>query len=267
MRSDTAAPAGVDTQVPSPARIYDYYLGGKDNFAADRAAAEKALSVVPQGREVARSNRQFLVRAVRYMASRGITQFIDLGTGFPTPPSVHQTAAANLTVRPRVVYIDNDPMVTSHNQALLTGSPVAAITVIHGDIRSPGHLFARQELWNAIDFNQPVGVLFVAVLHFIPAEDDPHDSVRAFCAQMAPGSFLAVTHITSDGTTPAVMATIRDAYRTASAPAVFRSRAGIEEFFTGLEIIHPGVVEASAWRAKASHPLALRILGGVGMKP
>jgi len=262
-----AALTGVDKAVPSPARIYDYYLGGKDNFAADRAAAEKALSVVPQGREVARSNRQFLVRAVRYMASRGITQFIDLGTGFPTPPSVHQTAAANLTVRPRVVYIDNDPMVTSHNQALLTGSPVAAITVIHGDIRSPGHLFARQELWNAIDFNQPVGVLFVAVLHFIPAEDDPHDSVRAFCAQMAPGSFLAVTHITSDGTTPAVMATIRDAYRTASAPAVFRSRAGIEEFFTGLEIIHPGVVEASAWRAKASHPLALRILGGVGMKP
>jgi hypothetical protein len=183
MRSDTAAPAWIDMAVPSPARIYDYYLGGKDNFAADRAAAEKALSVVPQGREVAHSNRQFLVRAVRYMASRGVTQFIDLGTGFPTPPSVHQTAAANLTVRPRVVYIDNDPMVTSHNQALLAGSPLAAITVIHGDIRSPGQLFARQELWNAIDFNQPGGMLFVAVLHFIPDEDDPHDSVRAFCAR------------------------------------------------------------------------------------
>jgi len=267
MGTDTAAAAGVNTKVPSPARIYDYYLGGKDNFAADRAAAEKALSVVPQGREVARSNRQFLVRAVQYMASRGVRQFIDLGTGFPTPPSVHQTAAASLAVRPRVVYIDNDPMVTSHNQALLTGSPVAAITVIHGDIRSPGQIFARQELWNAIDFSQPVGVLFVAVLHFIPDEDDPHDSVGAFCAQMAPGSFLAVSHITSDGTAPDVMATIRDAYRTASAPAVFRSRAEIESFFTGLQVIHPGIVEVSAWRTRTSQPLALRILGGVGMKP
>ena len=267
MSNETAVPVGIDTKVPSPARIYDYYLGGKDNFAADRAAAEKALSVVPQGREVARSNRQFLVRAVQYMASRGVTQFIDLGTGFPTPPSVHQTAAANLTMRPRVVYIDNDPMVTSHNQALLAGSPVAAITVIHGDIRSPGQIFARQELWNAIDFNEPVGVLFVAVLHFIPDEDDPHGSVRAFCAQMAPGSFLAVSRITSDGTAPDVMATIRDAYRTASAPAVFRSHAEIEGFFTGLEVIHPGIVEVSAWRAKSSQLAALRILGGVGMKP
>jgi hypothetical protein len=267
MSDATVASAGLDVQVPSPARIYDYYLGGKDNFAADRAAAEKALSVVPHGREVARSNRRFLVRAVRYMASQGVAQFIDVGTGFPTPPSVHQTAAANLAVRPRVVYIDNDPMVTSHNRALLAGSRAAAITVIDGDIRCPGQIFADQELWNAIDFTQPVGVLFVAVLHFIPAEDEPHGSVRAFCAQMAPGSFLAVSHITSDGTRAAVMATIRDAYRTASAPAVFRSRAEIEGFFTGLEVVHPGVVEVSAWHATMSRFPALRILGGVGRKP
>jgi hypothetical protein len=267
MTDATAAPPGIDPKVPSPARIYDYYLGGKDNFAADRAAAEKALAVVPQGREIARSNRQFLVRAVRYMASQGVAQFIDLGTGFPTPPSVHQTAAANLAVRPRVVYIDNDPMVTSHNQALLAGSRPAAITVMHGDIRCPGQIFADQELWNAIDFAQPVGVLFVAVLHFIRAEDDPHASVHAFCAQMAPGSFLAVSHITSDGTAPAVMATIRDAYRTASAPVVFRSRAEIEGFFTGLEVVHPGAVEVSAWHATTSQFPALRILGGVGRKP
>jgi hypothetical protein len=266
MSNEVAALAGLDPKVPSPARIYDYYLGGKDNFAVDRAAAEKALSVVPQGREVAHSNRRFLIRAVRYMASHGVAQFIDLGAGFPTPPSMHQTAAANLTVRPRVVYVDNDPMVTSHNQALLAESPMAAITVIRGDIRCPGQIFARPELWNAIDFTQPVGVLFVAVLHFIPTEDDPHDSVRAFCAQMAPGSFLTASHITSDGTAPAVMATIRDAYRTASAPAVFRSRAEIESFFTGLEVVHPGVVEVSAWRANNALPSALRFLGGVGRK-
>jgi hypothetical protein len=267
MSGITAAPSGVDVKIPSPARIYDYYLGGKDNFASDRVAAEKALSVVPAGRAVARSNRQFLVRAARHMASQGVAQFIDLGTGFPTSPSVHQIAAATLAVRPQVVYIDNDPMVTSHNQALLAGNQVATVTVIHGDIRSPGQIFAGQELWNAIDFSQPVGVLFVAVLHFIPAEDDPYSSVRAFCAQMAPGSFLAVSHITSDGTAPTVMTTIRDAYRAASAPAVFRSRAEIEDFFAGLEIIHPGIVEVSAWRTRGGDQIpALRILGGVGEK-
>src|ERR1700733_7577388 len=129
MRGIAAAPPGVDVKIPAPARIYDYSLGGKDNFAADRVAAEKALSVVPEGREVARSNRRFLVRAVRFMASQGVTQFIDLGTGFPTPPSVHETAAAALKARPRVVYIDNDPMVTTHNQALLDDTR-AVITVI-----------------------------------------------------------------------------------------------------------------------------------------
>jgi hypothetical protein len=265
MSDGIAVSSGIDLGTPSPARIYDYYLGGKDNFAADRMSAEKALSVVPQGRDVARSNRRFLVRAVRYMASQGVTQFFDLGTGFPTPPSVHETAAVALKTRPRVVYIDNDPMVTSHNQALLTDTR-AAITVIHGDIRSPGQIFAHDELRNTIDFGQPVGVLLAAVLHFIPAEDDPHDSVRAFCSNMAPGSFLAISHITSDGTAPAVMAAIKDAYRTASAPAVFRDRDEIERFFAGLDVVHPGIVEVSAWRAGVARPSALRVLGGVGRK-
>lgn len=265
MSNGMTAPTQIDPNVPSPARIYDYYLGGKDNFAADRAAAEKALSVVPQGRDVARSNRRFLVRAVRHMVGQGVSQFIDLGTGFPTPPSVHETAAALLPERPRVVYIDNDPMVTSHNQALLADSR-ADIAVIHGDIRCPGRIFARNELWNTIDFSRPVGILFVAVLHFIPDEDDPQESVRTFCSHMVPGSFLAVSHITSDGTAPEVMTTIHDAYQTASAPAVFRSRAEIERFFTGLDIVHPGIVEVSAWRAAGSRIPALRILGGVGTK-
>jgi len=265
MSNGIALPADVNPQVPSPARIYDYYLGGKDNFGSDRVAAEKALSVVPQGREVARSNRRFLVRAVRFMASQGVTQFIDLGTGFPTPPSVHESAAAALKARPRVVYIDNDPMVTTHNQALLDDTR-AAITVIHGDIRCPGQILARDELWHTIDFGKPVGVLFVAVLHFIPAEDDPHDSVRTFCSHMAPGSFLAISHITSDGTAPPVMAAIKDAYQTASAPAVFRDRDEIEEFFADLDVVHPGIVEVSAWRAGAARPSALRVLGGVGRK-
>jgi hypothetical protein len=243
--------------------MYDYYLGGKDNYAADRAAAEKALSVVPHGRELARSNRRFLVRAVRHMARQGVAQFIDLGTGYPTSPNVHEAAAA-LVDRPRVVYVDNDAIVTAHNRALLGGRD--GVTVLHGDIRCLGQIFAQDELWNAIDFERPVGVLFVAVLHFIPSEDDPQASVSAFCSHMAPGSFLAVSHITSDGTAPAVMATIRDAYRTASAPAVFRSRDEIAGFFAGLDLVHPGLVEVSAWRASGSRPSTLRFLGGVGKK-
>ncbi len=272
MTHDIASPAGIDQGidpgVPSPARIYDYYLGGKDNFAADREAAEKALSVVPQGREVARSNRRFLTRAVRYMASHGVAQFIDLGTGFPTPPSVHETAAA-LVDGPRVVYVDNDPMVTCHNRALLAGDQ-DGVAVLHGDIRCPGQILKQDDLWKTIDFGRPVGVLFVAVLHFIPGEDDPQASVTAFCSLMAPGSFLAVTHISSDGTGPAVMAAIHEAYRTASAPAVFRSRGEIEGFFAGLDLVQPGIVEVSAWRASANRapvtPAALRVLGGVGRK-
>jgi len=133
---------GIDPSVPSPAWIYDYYLGGKDNFAADREAAEKALSVVPQGREVAWSNRRFLIRAVRYMASHGVAQFIDLGTGFPTPPSVHETAAA-LVDGPRVVYVDNDPMVTCHNRALLAGDQ-DGVAVPHGGISAaPGRFSSK----------------------------------------------------------------------------------------------------------------------------
>jgi hypothetical protein len=268
MTHDIASPAGIDQgidpSVPSPARIYDYYLGGKDNFSADREKAEKALSVVPQGREVARSNRRFLVRAVRYMGSQGVAQFIDLGTGFPTPRSVHETAAA-LVDGPRVVYVDNDPMVTCHNRALLAGDR-ESVAVLHGDIRSPGQIFKQDDLWKTIDFGRPVGVLFVAVLHFIPGEDDPQASVSAFCSLMAPGSFLAISHISSDGTAPAVIAAIHEAYRTASAPAVFRSRDEIAEFFAGLDLVQPGIVEVSAWHARAVRPSALRVLGGVGRK-
>jgi hypothetical protein len=216
---------GIDPGVPSPARIYDYCLGGKDNFAADREAAEKALSLVPQGREVARSNRRFLIRAVRYMASHGVAQFIDLGTGFPTPPSVHETAAA-LVDGPRVVYFDNDPMVTCHNRALLAGDQ-DGVAVLHGDIRCPGQILKQDDLWKTIDFGRPVGVLLVAVLHFIPGEDDPQGSVSAFCSLMAPVSFLAISHITSDGTGPAMMAANRgvpDSQRACGVPEPGRDR-------------------------------------------
>ena len=247
--------------------MYDYYLGGKDNFAADRAAAEEVLLAVPHGRGMAQQNRRFLTRAIVYMASQGVRQFIDLGTGFPTSPSVHEAAGA-LVDSPRVVYVDNDPVVTTHNFALLADQS-ESVTVLHGDIRCPGEIFSQDELWQAIDFSQPVGILFIAVLHFIPNEDDPESCVRTFISHMAPGSFLAISHVSSDGTSLAAMAAVRQAYRTASAPAVFRSRAEIARFFTGVELVEPGLTELSAWRANGTDPeppANLAVLCGVGRK-
>lgn len=188
---------GFDPSVPSPARMYDYYLGGKDNFPADREAAELALSVVPFGREVARANRQFLARAVAFMAREGIGQFIDLGTGLPTRPNVHEVARS---VQPdaRMLYVDNDPMACSHARALLaTNDGVAAI---QGDVRMPQAILNDPVTCALIDFTRPVAMLFVAVLHFLTDDDRPGEQVAAFRWRLASGSMLAVSHVTSDGT-------------------------------------------------------------------
>jgi hypothetical protein len=259
--SGGVAVPSFDPSVPSPARMYDYYLGGKDNFPADREAAEHALSAVPFGREVARANRQFLVRAVTFMARGGIGQFIDLGTGLPTRPNVHDVARSVLP-QARVLYVDNDPMVCSHARALLaTNDGVAAI---QGDIRTPQAILNDPITHTLIDFTQPVGVLFVAVLHFLTDDDQPWEQVAAFRWRMADGSMLAVSHITSDGTPPGVQATIREVYAEASAPAVFRTRHQIESFFGGLDLVEPGLVEVGAWRSlRPSPPAPLRFLGGM----
>jgi hypothetical protein len=252
---------GFDLLVPSPARMYDYCLGGKDNFPADREAAELALSLVPFGREVARANRHFLARAVTTMARSGIGQFIDLGTGLPTRPNVHEVAPS---VHPdaRVLYVDNDPMVCSHARALLaTNDGVAAI---RWDIRTPQAILNDPVTCALIDFTQPVGVLFVAVLHFLTDDDQPGERVAAFRWRMASGSMLAVSHITSDGTPPDIQATIRDIYAEASASAVFRTRPEVESFFGGLDLIEPGLVEVGAWRSlRPAPPAPMRFVGGL----
>jgi len=258
----------IDVNTPSPARMYDYYLGGKDNFAADRTAAEKALSVVPNGKQVAWANRRFLVRVVKHLARNGISQFIDLGTGIPTSPNVHEVARS-INPGSRVVYVDNDPLVTVHSRALLADID-EGIAAIYGDIRYPRNITLDAKVREVIDFSLPVGVLFVAVLHFVTDAEGPCNSVAVFRDRIAPGSFIAISHITSDGTAPEVMATIRDAYSQARAPAIFRDRAEIGAFFAGLEMIRPGLVEVSDWRGnsrKPANPLALRFLGGLGEKP
>jgi len=260
-------PAGIDPSVPSPARMYDYYLGGKDNYAADREAAEKALSAVPHGRQIARANRDFLCRAMVLMAGHGIRQFIDLGTGIPTSPNVHELAR-RAQPDARVLYVDNDRVVTVHNLALLAKDD--GIMAVNGDIRDPGGIIASPERQELIDLHQPVGVLCVAVLHFITETDGPYGIVETFKQAMAPGSFLALSHITSDGTGPDVIAAVQEAYAKASAPAVFRTRGEIQRFFDGLDMECPGLTDVTAWHSRdgafSAHPPALGFLGGVGHK-
>lgn len=264
---DKPVPIGVDPKIPSTARMYDYYLGGKTNYAVDRKAAEKALSVVPLGRELARANRYFLMRAVLLMADQGITQFIDLGTGIPTSPSVHELARA-IHPAAHVLYVDNDLVVTTHNRALLATND--GVLAIHADIRDPDSILNSTELAELIDFSQPVGVLFVAVMHFIEDRDSPDSIVRAFTSRMIPGSYLAVSHITSDGTDDSAMAAIRDVYANASASAIFRTEAQIRALFRDLEILDPGLIEVERWSpysaAFSAEPSTVRFLAGVARK-
>jgi hypothetical protein len=251
----------LDVTTPNPARMYDYFLGGKDNFAADREAAEKALAVVPHGRQVAWANRRFLQRAVEFMVHAGISQFIDLGSGIPTSPNVHEIARA-IIPDARVAYVDNDPVACNHAKALLATSD--GVTVINGDLRYATAIFSHPSLCELIDFTRPVGVLMVAVLHFVRDAERPGYAVAAFRWRMMPGSMLALSHITSDGTPPGVQAAIEDTYAGASAPAVFRTRAQIAEFFGDLPLVEPGLVEVARWRNPHPQPIStLRFAGGV----
>lgn len=236
--------------------MYDYYLGGKDNFEADRVAAEKAMSVVPDARNLAKSNREFLVRVVRAMTAMGISQFLDLGSGFPTPPNVHQAAPGA-----RVVYVDNDPVVVSHNRALQSGQGVVSV---HGDIRNPQAILSDPAVTATIDFGQPVGVLLVAVLHFVTDADRPHDLLRAFRERMAPGSMLAISHLTSDGTPLTVIQTAQEAYAKATAPIVFRTADEIEALLGGMRLLEPGLVELSQWRPELRMTRAVTTLRWLG---
>jgi hypothetical protein len=259
--------ARFDVAMPHPARMYDYYLGGKDNFAADREAAEQAMSLVPHSREVAWANRQFLVRAVGVMARAGIDQFIDLGTGFPTSPNVHEVAREILPDA-RIVYVDNDPVVATHNRALLAKD--RGVLVVEADICDHQAILQSQAVGALLDFARPVGVLFAAVLHFITDEERPGEIVSAFRWCMAPGSMIAVSHITGDGTPAAVVRRIQEAYRGASAPAVFRSMADIGRFFGDFRLLEPGLVDVADWRPEvttARVKSTLRFVGGVAQVP
>jgi hypothetical protein len=236
--------------IPSPARMYDYYLGGKDNFAADRKAAEKVIAMMPDGlvRMAAAHNRQFLSRAVRHLAGDlGIRQFLDIGTGLPTLNSVHEIAES-VAPGSHVVYVDNDPVVISHGRALLHGNDRTAI--VERDVRDPAALLADPSLRALLDFQAPIAVLLVAVLQFISDEEDPYAIVRALMAAVPSGSYLVISHFTAESSPRAARAA--GIYRQATSDIHSRTRAEVARFFAGHDLVAPGeVVWTPQWRPDA----------------
>lgn len=232
--------------IPSTARMYDYYLGGKDNYPADREAAEKVIARMPPGmiRTAARQNRDFLGRAVRYLvAERGIRQFIDIGTGLPTMNSVHEVAQ-RADPRCRVVYVDHDPIVMVHARDLLHGVEGAAI--VKHDLREPEEILADPELHGLLDLSQPVAILLIAILHFISDTEDPRGIIDRLMKQLPAGSHLVLSHATADS-----FAELDDAitvYKKATSSMYNRSHAEVEGLFSGLELVPPGVVWVPEWR-------------------
>ncbi|MGH3909234.1 MAG: SAM-dependent methyltransferase [Pseudonocardiaceae bacterium] len=253
----------IDITTPNHARVYDYFLGGKDNFAADRLAADKIAQVAPDTPLLARANRGFLVRTVRLMAHSGIRQFIDLGTGIPTSPSVHEVARA-IDPSARVVYVDNDPVVETHNAALLTSDD--GVVSVMGDVRRPDDVLADQRLQTVIDFNEPVGLLCVAVLHLVTDEEDPTGILARFDDRLVSDSHVAVCQFAADSD-PAGIKQFQEIYANSPIRVTFRPRDQIFHFFKGLEILSPGIVEVADWRPDMETVATrLKMVGGVGRK-
>jgi hypothetical protein len=248
-----AAPE-IDTSKPHPARMYDYYLGGKNHFAADRETAEQGLAGWQSGRTAARENRAFLGRAVRFLAAEaGIRQFLDIGTGLPTTSNVHEVAQ-DVAPESRIVYADNDPLVLAHARALLTSSPEGRTAYIQADLRDPAAILSDPAVRAVIDFGKPVALMLVAVLHFVPDEFEPAQILATLTGALPPGSFLVASHITGehDPTGPATGAA---AYRAAGLPAQLRDADQFARLaFAGLDLVPPGVVLVSEWRPDDDGP-------------
>ncbi|MBS2963335.1 SAM-dependent methyltransferase [Actinocrinis puniceicyclus] len=238
--------AEIDTSVAHTARMYDYYLGGRDNYEVDRDAAEQALAIYPHIRALARENRAYLGRAVRFLAAQGIRQFLDIGTGIPSPGNTTESAR-EVAPDARVVYVDNDPIVMAHASALLAEHDPAHTSVVYGDLRDPRSILEDPRVRAVLDFDQPIAVLLVAVLHFIQDTERPAEIVRELMDAVVPGSYLAFSHATADGQSE----TAREAAQTydrATARLILRSKAQITPFFAGLELVEPGLVALPWWQ-------------------
>jgi len=261
----------IDTSRAHTARVYDYFIGGKNHFAADREAAKNVLAVNPIAATAARTNRAFLGRAVTYLAAEaGIRQFLDIGTGLPTSNNVHEAAQA-AAPSSRVVYVDNDPLVLAHARALLTSAPEGRTAYIDADLRKPKEILASPVVRDVLNFGQPVALILVAILHFMLDEDDPAGIVATLMDALPPGSYLVASHFTAEHGREGSAAGMR-AYRGAGLSVQARDS---DEFarmaFSGLDLVPPGVVLVSEWRPTGlgppPTPAEVAVYGGVARKP
>lgn len=259
------APPGVDTESPNAARVYDYWLGGAHNFAADREFGDRVKCVIP-AEYFALMNRAFLGRVVRYLVNEaGIRQILDLGSGVPTVGNVHEIAQ-DAVPDCRVVYVDNEPVAVAHSELILEGNSRAAI--VAADLRDPHAVMSHPDTRRLIDFTEPVAVIMCAVLHFIPDDDDPAGIVADYGDSMAPGSFLAISHATADDY-PEDLAEVVMLYERTSTPATLRTHRQICDLFEGFTLLSPGVVFTPLWRPdtppNGEDPRRSLCYGGVGV--
>ncbi|MFD4562641.1 SAM-dependent methyltransferase [Streptomyces sp. NPDC058469] len=233
----------IDTSVPHSARLYDWFLGGKDHYAADVAAAQKIVKIFPGVKETAMANREFMNRAARFLAELGVSQFLDVGTGIPTEPNLHQIVQS-ITPSARVVYVDNDPIVLRHAEALLRGTSEGRTAYIHADVRQPEAIlsYAREHL----DFSQPIGLSVVALMQFVTDEQDPYQIVNKLLEPMVSGSYLVLSHVTWEFN-PEIWDRVDAIYRAGGTPVKARSHKEVARFFEGLGVCEPGVVLSTRW--------------------
>jgi O-methyltransferase involved in polyketide biosynthesis len=258
---------GFDARVAHPARVYDYWLGGKDNFEADRIAGEATIAAYPAIRASARANRAFLARSVRYLAAEaGIRQFLDIGTGLPTASNTHEVAQS-VSPDSRIVYVDNDPLVLSHARALLTSSPEGVTAYLDADLRDTDRILKLAA--GTLDFTRPVAIMLLAILHYIPDLDEAQRIVARLVDAVPPGSYLVISHAASD-ISPEQMAEMikRMNEHLAEGNHVGRTRDVVAQFFADVDLVEPGVVKVTEWRPRsemeAEGPTSL--WGGVGHK-
>ncbi|WP_329038206.1 SAM-dependent methyltransferase [Streptomyces sp. NBC_00178] len=237
----------IDTSKPHPARVYDWLLGGKDNYPVDQEVGERLPA---EARANAGRNRAFMHRASAWLAGRGVDQFLDIGTGIPTAPNLHQIVQA-VTPRSRVVYADNDPIVLRHAEALLVSTPEGATDYIHADVREPEAILERAAKF--LDFGRPVALSLIALMHFLPDDHDPYGITRTLTGALAPGSFLVLSHGTADQH-PELRRETESAYRKGAIALRMRTREEVEPFFEGLDLVEPGLVTAPEWYREGLAP-------------
>ncbi|MEV4812890.1 SAM-dependent methyltransferase [Micromonospora avicenniae] len=259
------APETIDIERPSVARMYDYYLGGSHNFAADRAAAQAMVAAVPEAPLMAQANRAFLRRAVQFLTEAGVRQFLDIGSGIPTVGNVHEIARRTAPDS-RVVYVDVDPVAVAHSREILAGDDRAA--VVQEDLRRPEQILAHPDVRGLLDFDEPIAVMVVAVLHFIADDDRPAEILGVLRDALAPGSHLVLSQASDEGRSEEERAEAQKVYRHTDNPLWVRSRPELTTFFEGFTLVEPGVVWVPEWRPEspenAEDAERSVFMGGVG---